>query len=467
MLLGTAAAAALLVGLALAVSEGWQLVIAAVAVVAAPVVLYVLFADENSWPYLLIIAIHISLFGSPLSVGNIHIRPNMVVAVLICFLLLARLAANRVRWRTVPLLSLLLATNGVYLLSTLVNRSNPFFVKGVADCILFFVNVSQYLIIVWFFATDRKMFEAGMRLLLYCSTAFSAVYVVAFVLAEMGMQAVSNFLTVFAGENDTSFARVGNLGTTEGTYLAFSVIVLLGMLLLFRHNLPWKPRWTVVMLAANGGALALTFARGPWLAAVAGFALVCTFAMVRFPMRALIAGVVQSLLVLVLLISAFAWYITSKGDVMEMFAGRIEAMSAVEAGTVADRVLLWTRMLQDVPNAPILGHGAHNYAKFRDDPATQISENFVLELLHSAGVAVVIFLFANFLAAIRALKCVWRWQDAQRIPWLLPLLGGFTAMFLSSLSNPGMTGGFYWAALGLLVSGSQLAVLPITATTPS
>jgi hypothetical protein len=461
VLLASAVSASLLLGLALIISGGWQLIVAILALVATPVLLYVLFAYERSWPYLLILAVHVTLFGARLTIGDINIRPNMLLAVLVSGLLLTRLVSGKVPRRQIAFLGLFLATNAVYLLSTLVNRSNPFFTKGIADCMLFLVNILQYGIIVWFFAADRTMFEKGMRLFLYCSTAFSAVYVVAFVLTQLGIEAVSNLLTDFKGENATSFSRFANLGTTEGTYLSFSVAVLLCLLVIFRRPLPWKGKWLALMLAANTGALALTFARGPWIAAVFGFLFVTGFAAVRYPVRELVGGALQSLLLLAVLFSAFGWFVLSRGDIMQMFAGRLENLTALEVGTFADRVLLWTQMWDDVSNAPILGHGGHNYAKFRDDPATQISENFVLELLHSAGVAVLIFLGATFLAVIRALRCVWHWRQAQEMPWLLPLAGGFIAMFLSSLTNPGMTGGFYWAALGLLVSSSQLARRPL------
>jgi O-antigen ligase len=140
-----------------------------------------------------------------------------------------------------------------------------------------------------------------------------------------------------------------------------------------------------------------------------------------------------------------------------MVLDRLAGLSALDVGTAAERIQLWQNMWEDWKQAPLLGHGAHAYAKFRDDPATGISENFLLELMHSAGlVGFGIFFFVIVKIVVRGLVLFSTAEGLRRMPWGLPILGGFVSMCLSSLTNPGMTGGFFWVAMALVVCALEL-----------
>jgi O-antigen ligase len=453
-----AAASLILLPLVWAYGEKPALLLGAGMVLAiVPAMVFLMVAYPKSIPIVLITAVHLSLFGVNLGVGPLNMRPNMLVALLAASVLGVRLVLGSARPRGLPFLTLFLSADAVYLLSTLRNSGSPFFWRGVADCSLFLVNVLQYGLIVWFLATDHKAFERAVRFSLYLSMIYTGANVLAFALGEWGFSSFERLLAYFQGETG-GFARIGDLGTTEGTYIAFNVVVMLALLLLFRHNLPLPRLRLIFMLGLNCAALVLTFARGPWLAAFLTVSMLIVLLVLRLPFRSAVASTVNLAMVFVLLTVAGTGVFLSRPALAVMVVDRFTAFSALEVGTAADRIQLWENMWEDWKQAPWLGHGAHNYAKFREDP-TQISENFLLELLHSAGlIGFGIFCFVIVKIVVRGLRLFSSAEGLRRMPWGLPILAGFVSMCLSSLTNPGMTGGFFWVGMALLVCAEELCL---------
>jgi hypothetical protein len=160
---------------------------------------------------------------------------------------------------------------------------------------------------------------------------------------------------------------------------------------------------------------------------------------------------------LLLVLSASWLYIRLVPGTMEMLVTRAEGMWVLDTGTADDRLRLWHHMWEDFKTAPILGRGAHAYAAFLE-VEDQITENFPLELLHSAGlVGGGAFLIANLLLGWNSLRLVFTWEQVKRNPLVFCFLFAYLCMFLASLTNPGMTGGFFWLALGFLAASTQLA----------
>lgn len=420
-----------------------------------PGAIWFLKSYPESIPYLLIVAIYLGLFGIKIDVGQVNLRPNMLVALLGAAVIGPGLILHPKPHRGSRLLACFLLANAIYLFSTLMHPGSAFFQKGLADCVLFLVNVLQFALVLWFLSIDRKAFQRTFQMFLYISTAYAAANILLFFLGELGIPVFTQFLDFYAGETG-DFVRVANLGTTEGTYLGFTVVALVGLLLVSqgREGFTWK-RLTV-MLGLNCFALLLTFARGPWLAVAVTVAGLVVLLMLRLPFRKLIR--IISKLVFTSLLLAVAGGIVLLNSVLlrQMVLDRFEAFSALEVGTVSDRVQLWENMWEDWKLAPWLGHGAHDYAKFRDDP-TQISENFLLEFLHSTGlVGFSVLCFSIGTIIVRGIRRFSSAEGLRQVPFGLPILAGFIAMCLSSLSNPGMTGGFFWVGMGLLVCAEEL-----------
>jgi O-antigen ligase len=179
---------------------------------------------------------------------------------------------------------------------------------------------------------------------------------------------------------------------------------------------------------------------------------------VRLPFRKAADAVVKLALILALLVTAGTGALFSSAEVRGMVMDRFAAFSALEVGTVSDRLQLWGNMWEDWEKSPWVGHGAHDYAKFREDPS-QISENFLLEFLHSTGlIGFGLLCFVISVILVRGLRRLSSVHGLRRMPWGLPLLAGFSSMCLSSLTNPGMTGGFFWVGMALLMCAEELCV---------
>jgi len=432
------------------------LLAAGLAVAIIPGLIWISSSHPKLIPYFLIVAIYLSFFGMRLEVGFLNVQPNAMVALLGACVIGWQLLSGRTRRRRLPYLALFLWADAIYLLSTLRNPASGFFARGIADCVLFFVNVVQYVLIVWFLASDHKTFDRVVRFFLYAGTIYAGVSVFLFTLGLLG---IVQPLDLYPGETG-DFLRLGNLGTTEGTYIGFNVVVIFALLLLSRQNpqnLPFPRKRLILMLGLNCGALLLTFARGPWLAASLAIATLVALLVFRLPFRRAAMVVVNLTLIVVLLTAVASGALLSRPALAGMVLDRFAAFSALDVGTAAGRMRMWQNMWEDWKQAPLLGHGAHAYAKFHENPATGTSENFLLEFLHSAGViGFAFFCFVLVKIVVRGVRLLSNAEGLRRVPLGLPLLAGFAAMCLSSLTNPGMTGGFFWVGMAFLVCAEEL-----------
>jgi hypothetical protein len=380
-------------------------------------------------PEFLIIAAYLGLLGLKVSVAGLNLRPNMLVALVS----VAWAVRNKSR---VPGLALFVAVNVTYLVSTLLHPNSPVFFRGLADCVLLSVNLMQY----WIVAKSTNLDRLLRVLFRVSATAFTCLFVLYIAVAAGLMSQLEK------AEGD--FVRLSLLDPTQGSYILFTLLALIFYLLLFGY--PYSKAFTLWCLGAHLAALAFTFARASWLAFALTFLAFWLVCLIRFPLRKTMLGTVLVLLTLVPIGIMGFWNLSSNtGDLLTERARSV----SLEEGTVLDRLILWYNMVDDWRKAPFLGHGAHAYAKFRDDPA-QISENYTLELLHSGGaITAGLYVVGLSLLIIRAMPI--SWDDATRRPWSLPLVAGFIGMSVSALANPAMTGGIYWIGAGLL-AGLQL-----------
>ena len=425
-------------------------------IAAIPALVWILHSNPASTPYLLIVAIYLGLFGVKFDLGVVNVRPNMLVALVAAGLIGRRLLSNPSGQLGLPFLAWFLSADAVYLLSTLWHRGNPFFSKGIADCFLFLANVLQYVLIVRFLLADAEKFGRVLRFFLHVSTTYAGLNILAFVLGQLKIGPFEDIFDYVHGDLGY-FVRMKNLGTTEGTYIGFTVVVLLSLLLFCRDNPPFTRKRLVLMLVVNGGAFVLTFARGPWLAVALTLAVLVTFMLIRLPRHRAVVVVRELAFVFIVLAVAGWGLLLNSPSLAESASERFASSSVLEAGTAAARIELWENMWEDWKLAPWFGHGAHDYAKFRDDDPTGISENFLLEFLHSAGlVGFSLFCIAIVTIVTRGIGPLSSPEGLRHMPFGLPILAGFCAMCLSSLTNPGMTGGLFWVVIALLVCAEKL-----------
>jgi hypothetical protein len=375
-------------------------------------------------PEVMVGAAYFGLLGLKLDVGGLNLRPNMLLA------LAGSLWVLR-NWKTIPHLRWFLAVNAAYLASTLLNHGSPFLSRGIADCCLLAVNLMQYGIVTLSRNLDRLL-----RILFWSSSAAYSALVVLYIIMAAG------FLPQLE-KPEGDFVRMALLDPTPASYIIFTLLALLCYLYLFGY--PFSKMFTLWCVASHFAALALSYSRAAWLASAFAFLCFWLFSIVRFPIRRAIVG--TAIVLLTLIPIGIGAYLYLSGSIGELLLERAQAVS-LEEGTVVNRLVLWNDMLEDWQSAPILGHGAHSYGKFIQDP-TQISENYTLELLHSGGLVTAgLYIVALGTLFFRALP--WSWPAAVERPWNLPLAVGFLGMTLSALANPAMEGGVYWVGAGIV-----------------
>jgi len=377
-------------------------------------------------PEVLVGAAYFGLLGLKLDIGGLNLRPNMLLA------LVGSIWALH-SWKKIPHLGWFLTANAVYLASTVLNSGSPFFFRGIADCFLLTVNLLQYGIVTQSHNLDRML-----RILFWSSSVAYSGLVVLYVFMAAG------FLPQLE-KPEGDFVRMALLDPTPASYIIFTLLALLCYLYLFGY--PFSKTFTLWCVGSHFAALILSYARAAWLAFAFAFLCFWLFSIVRFPMRRAIVGTAIVLLTLVPI--GLGAYLYFSGSIGEMLLERAQAVS-LEEGTVVNRLILWNNMLEDWRSAPILGHGAHSYGKFLED-ATQISENYTLELLHSGGLVTAgLYIVALGVLFFGALP--WSWRDAADRPWALPLATGFLGMCVSALANPAMEGGVFWVGAGILAT---------------
>jgi O-antigen ligase len=380
-------------------------------------------------PEFLVAVVYFSLLGVKLSIGGLNLRPNMLVA------LVGLIWVLRNKGR-IPVFPCFVAVNVAYLGSTLLNYHSPFLARGIADCFLLTVNLVQYGIVA-----QSQHFDRLLRILFLSSAgAYSALVVLYLIMAAGFLPGMER--------PEGEFVRLALLDPTPASYIVFTLLTLLCYLFLFGY--PFSKVLTFWCLGSHFAALAFSYSRAAWLSSVFAFLCFWLFCVVRFPLRRALIGTLIVVLTLVPISAAAYWYFS--GSIGQMLVERAQAVS-LEEGTVVNRIVLWTNMLEDWRNAPILGHGAHNYGKFVDWP-DEISENYTLELLHSGGLLTAA-LFLIGLASLIFKATPWTWGDALNRPWSLPLATGFLGMSISSLANPAMEGGVYWVGAGLLALAAK------------
>jgi hypothetical protein len=143
----------------------------------------------------------------------------------------------------------------------------------------------------------------------------------------------------------------------------------------------------------------------------------------------------------------------------QAFAGRALLLfnaRAYETGSVNDRFILWSRMLQDVAANPLVGQGQDAYLRHFPTQG-QGSHNFPIEILHAAGLwGLVPYLLIHGVVVGDALRVLRRRglpPDDRAL--LLACLAAFVALVLSSLTNLIFSNPIYWIVMGLLAGAAR------------
>ena len=410
--------------------------------------------------YALVAGACLTLFNIKIAIAGAHVRPNMVFAALAGAAWIARIALGIDRPRRVPYLLPLALVDVVYAASTLLHTPHEWVTRGLMDCFLYALNVLQYAMVVWFLERDRGLAVRAAKSLLAGTAFYSGATSLLFLAARLNLGWADSLTSRIPGSNVT---RIDMLWTTQGSYLAFAVIVPLCLLVFFPRGMGGvSRRFVLSVLLINLAGLVLTFARGPWLAVLATLPLLFVFAAVRYPIRrgmrrialATVLASMAALLASILLIAFVP-------KVSAMVAARGENIVNL-SGTAMGRIQLWDSMWDGFKKAPVFGRGARTWERYTIIPR-QATENFAIELLYSSGLAGAGTLLSAVVAiSLGALRRIWTWPRASLDPWTFALFWGFVAMFGASMTNPAAWGGYFWIVMGALVSTAGAGRPPAT-----
>lgn len=129
--------------------------------------------------------------------------------------------------------------------------------------------------------------------------------------------------------------------------------------------------------------------------------------------------------------------------------------AAYETGTVGQRRTLWTLLWQDFAVNPLWGHGMDGFRRLY--PAhVGVTENFLLEVLHSTAlwgfVPLLVALVAAILAAWRS--AVQRGTTAPERTMVCGTMACYVCVLVGSLTNSLWAGGLFWMLFGLMVGAT-------------
>jgi hypothetical protein len=393
-----------------------------------------------------------------LTVSNTNLRPNQVVLGAVAMgWLLRRSARWRVAivpdaWAALLLVAAFLAHSVVF--------SDPFW-PGFAQAVLLALNVATFVVVYALIRNNPVLVDWTLLWVGICTIA-AALWTL--VLA-VGVRAGWNFgwnmerfvflewLAVVREDGEVTAALVPRLwnATIGGSLFAALAVSALVLALSEQRR---RTFWLLAGVAALTGVVT-SAARGPLVAVAVGTVVFAALNVTK-PLRLL--GFLTIFLIGALALRFTMTLNDSTRAVLSMVEGK--ALSLVDArdyrrGTVAGRLSFWREMWRDFQENPFVGHGALAYKRYSVEDV--VSENFPLEVLHSAGLAGGVALMGCFGGPILR---GWRWSrrgapEDRRV--IVALLAGFCGLLVASLTNPVGWAALFWVLLALLASAAKIA----------
>jgi hypothetical protein len=386
------------------------------------------------------------------------LRPALPVAIMLLSLLFWRVAAGQEHIGKLPLLRPLIALDAVYWIVTFIHPSSPYFFRGLISCTLLGVNVGIFLLFLRPLLAEPGLLDRVCRLLIMFYTVYALAGILMLAINLAGLDPHDYLVqvdtlgawTMEQAGADTPTPHPWSFEPNTGSQMA--AVCLLALTKAFQPD--ERHRYLLFFSAASILAgLMLTFARGPWVGFAAG--IVASVFILRMasrrhekrarPHMSRNIAIVSSVSVITYLVTVNLFpYL--KGVLL----GRLLTLSPEDwqSGTMFDRLVHWIEFIQAGLASPILGHGADNYKVLLPPP--RVSENFIIESFHVAGIWGPLLIGGVQIVLFR-----WGWQALRRgyqlqEPWLAPALCAYSGFIVAAQMNPSMWGGFYWMLLAIV-----------------
>lgn len=411
-------------------------------------------------------------FGDPLNDAShsFSLRPGLPVAVMLLGLLSWRWVCGREKLGRLPLFRPLVALDVVYWLATLLHPGSGFFFRGLISCTLLAVNVGIFLLFCRTLLAAPEMIDRLCRLLvvLYTAYALSGILLLAINLA--GLDPNNNLVQVDSLGNWTMKAEGANTPVqrpwsfepnTGSQMAAVSILALVRALAVTHRRYSYLFASAVIFLG-----VVLTFARGAWVGYGAGIVasmVILSLAANRHQEQSRGHLLRMGTLVVGSIVASYLLLVNLFPYLKDVLMARLFTLSADKwtTGTLYERFWAWSQFIHEGIQSPLLGHGADSYRRLIAPP--RVSENFLIESFHVSGIwGPLIMCWVHIVLLHRAWRALRR-GGHRRLPWLVPLLCGYSCIFASAQMNPSMWGGFYWMLLGIVSATLfQCDVNPVT-----
>lgn len=386
------------------------------------------------------------------------LRPALPVALMLLALLFWRVAAGKEHIGKLPLLRPLIALDAVYWIVTFIHPSSPFFFRGLISCTLLGVNVGIFLLFLRPLLAEPGLLDRICRLLIafYTIYALAGVLMLAINLAGLDpnnylvqIDTLGNWTMEKSGA-DTQIPHPWSFDPNTGSQMA--AVCLLALAKAFQPD--ERRRYLLFFSAASIFAgLMLTFARGAWVGFAAGIVasvLILRVASRRGEKRSRPRMTRNIAIVSSVAIVSYVVTVNMFPYLKGVLLGRLLTLSPEDwqSGTLFDRLVNWIIFIQAGLASPILGHGADNYKVLLPPP--KVSENFIIESFHVAGIWGPLLI-----GGIQVVLFRWGWRALRRgyqlqEPWLAPVLCAYSGFIVAAQMNPSMWGGFYWMLLAII-----------------
>lgn len=198
--------------------------------------------------------------------------------------------------------------------------------------------------------------------------------------------------------------------------------------------------------------LAVCFSRAPVVAMILGTLPAICFASRSFRFKIVVAK--NILFFATLAVGLQFWLVASFRKSMEGISGHqgsiFVEIANPDSGTMADRMLLWNKMIAGLSKYPLFGHGFSSYRIFLGHSGMTTSETFFLEILYCGGLLTLLAVVA-FGARIGKGQKKLELHSAMGHLFFWPLFSAGAVMLLCGQTNPTCWTPSFWIIAGVLV----------------
>jgi hypothetical protein len=392
--------------------------------------------------------------------GGFNIRLSQFLTFVLLQTLIVEHVRGTIRLRRAPFFWFFVALFGAMVMSTVLY--SPMLKRGLGTTFLLGANIAHYVLAYWLVTVRPGFYRRALRLCAVITVSLVVVGLINVLLLVVDVPVITAALKDVSFQQRLStlaytntrvvFYRSYSWGTHTGCYIATLGYFALGCAL--DRNTRQRALYGFAASAAAIGVV-ISLARGPLLTVGASLVTLIMLFLMTGRIRQL-SRLLGASLVGLAMIAAMVMSLRSVPYVQGFFA-RVTQMSNVQQGSALPRIYAWSRMIMDIQNHPITGVGADMYrlymAEFHRDPTFKYpSENFPLEILHSAGLlGFVPYLIAHIGIVAIAFKSMVRGKRFE-LP-VAGVLAGFVGLWLGgSTTNIAATGTVYWVVLAIVAA---------------